>query len=388
MRIHTKTAYAEPQVFSPEEFLSAVRAGRLSPDTEFWVEGTTIASTIAQALGGRRPEEADASFWTVRDTNPPAREERAQRAFLILATLGKLAALLMGCLPAIGGSTLLALFIVGMLVYGKCDTERRGVQERSIKDLIKRIAAHVDRNPAEPVLKLADLKAAGVVTEEDVQLLDQMQAEFHPVSAASSGNDVIFECRTERMDRLYYKSGETDAIVRHTSPDGRFVIATRPAVAGRPERAIEFREAGGRLVSEISSDALSAHPLWNSDGEYVAIQERARAQNFFRLWRVRAQGLVAIPLPEELTPDGLLDKDDLAIAGQWSQRFVQVEKWLGPRKLSVTSYAGRSFFDGEGRPDGFVQVRYGFELEIGDAGQVTVTNRQRQAFERKRPGEG
>lgn len=138
--------------FSREAVLQMIRTGELGGSDEIWIEGATETIPVGRWIGGCDPADADERLFE----RPASREQpcassgrsRADdRARALADVLEMLPAF--GLRAQAGGGALLAIFILGLYVWGTYHMNVSGERHRKVGELKTKIVLHVDRHPDE-----------------------------------------------------------------------------------------------------------------------------------------------------------------------------------------------------------------------------------------------
>lgn len=376
--------------FSPDEIVQRIQSRELTGADEIWLEGTPEAVTVSQLLRGRSHTEADLQIFSgLRgQAEPPSPlPQRYTRTFTFLEIL----ALFPGFRTAgtsVGGG-LLALFCIGLYLWGTFQVNMQGERERKFDDLRRRVVQHVDSHPEAGDMSLDQLRQSAALTPDDLGLIKKIGAEYHAISADSPGEAPVFTRIGPNIERRYYKNGEEDFTIWWLSPDKQFKVVSAPQAIGSRSRAVRIVHLPtGRVLATYETNVFSLSAEWSPDSRVVAIDERCSGRpQRLALWHVTPQHARRLTLPAELDPRQLIRPEDQVRAVRWNTDQVRAEQWLAGGDLMVESCCGISFTSGPLHPDGSVYARRRFVLRIADDGTVSVVRAEELGYYKTEPQE-
>lgn len=371
--------------FAAKEVLDRIKRGELTRDAELWLEGTPHTVSVDELLGQRDPAEADLRIFESSSFNPepdtPPKSRRQIRNFdpIEVFTFGPL-----GCLSGLSGGGLVAFLCVGFYLWGTWDVNRRGAQQQQLEKIQARIVEYVDEHPELAAPSLDDLRQAGVINEDDLGLIETLNIEYHPISADSPSEAILFRRPMTSMERIYYKGEPADIIQWWQSPDGKLFLRSAPKSVAERSRIVVFKEVStNRTLLEYETPAKSVHPVWRRDSQMLIVRE-TDFDGTERTSLLTISPPAVTALPEELNPQNLLEPDDRNRSLRWNATRVRGENWKNDT-LIVESYGGATFLDIEDRPAGSVSVRYRFSLRIKEDGTPIILDRERVAYQKTDP---
>jgi hypothetical protein len=377
--------------FRPDKIVLMIRHGELAGDHLVWLEGAPAPLTVEELLGAQNPAEADSRiFDKLKPKTRPSRWSRDRswddvgEAFELLPWM---LGLVPGCgcvttiLGSLGGGGLIALLCVGLYVWGTLDVNRRGAQEQRLEQLRKSIALYVDQHPEAGKPNLEQLRQAGILEGADLDLLEKLDVEFHPVGSDSPKDALLFVRRTESMERRYYKGEATQLVIWWPSPDRQFTMVSAPRSPSSKARIVSIKnEPTGKTIAQYETEAFTVHPKWSPDSRAVAVEESFAGGAYrLRLLRLVGDGARELPLPAEIEPEVLLPLAGRQGTPRWCSNHVTAERWLGSDRLAVESFGNVSLVGEDRQVLGSISARHRFVLGLNEGG-ATILERERVSF--------
>jgi hypothetical protein len=374
--------------FTPDEIVQRIQSRELAGTDEVWLEGTPEAVTVSQLLRGRSHTDADLQLLDelrgkAQPSSPlPRRYRRTVTPIQILAVLPSF-----GMAGTSMGGGLLALFCIGMYVWGTLEMNSQGRRERQFDDLRQKIVQHVNSQPEVGAMSLDQLQRSAVLTPDDLELIEKVGAEYHAIAADSPGEAPLFTRVGRNTERRYYKNGEEDFTIWWISPDEQFKVVSAPQTIASRSRALRIVHLPtGRVLAKYETDVHSLSAEWRPDSRAVAIDESCygRPQRL-ALWQVTAQSARRLTLPAELNPRQLIRPEDQVRAVRWNTDQVRAEQWLAGGDLMVESCCGLSLSSNRFQPDGSVYARRRFVLRIEEDGTVSMVRAEELGYYKTEP---
>lgn len=375
--------------FSREAVIQMIRSGELSGSDEIWIEGAPDTVPVARLLRGHDPASADEWLFDglASDERPTSSSERSRAHHRAHALIDALA-----MLPAFGlrahacGGTLLAVFILGLYLWGTYQMNASGERQRNLSELKTKVVLHADRHPEAGLFTLDDLKADGVVTSDDLDLIEVMKLTYHPIGAASPGEALVFTRAAEDHEDLYYKRRHDDRNAWWLSPDERYKFVSAVSFPPGDWRVLSLLDAAsGRVLATHPSPARYAHAKWRSDSRLIAVHE-SDPGGIDRLSLWDASRARRLDVPADIEPESALRPDDRQLDRQWSLVQITPDRWRSDGCLEVEVYGSARLFNA-GQPAGSVMLRNRFVLHIAADGTVSVAERKEVSYHRAGPHE-
>jgi hypothetical protein len=287
----------------------------------------------------------------------------------------------------------IALFIVGLYFYGTIENTREGARAKRIEDLRRQIVTYANQHPEAGLLSLEQLKNGGALSGEDLDFIQERNIAYHPISAQSPDDALVFVVPRHETERHYYKGGRTAYITKWLSPDKAYAVINTPSAQSSSMRTVAVVEqASNRTLGLFDMEASPQRAFWNPRSRFVAINTASTKSTptFSSLWRitlmeVSSSGVKTMVLPAGLEPASLLPAEEAKNGVRWNDDWVMALEWVGDQDLLVEAQ-GRGWLGGPntGHAPTFNLI-YRFVVRVNGDGAVSIVKKTQTHFVKSQP---
>jgi hypothetical protein len=371
--------------FSLQELAAAMEAGQFLPTDELRAEGSDKWVPVSDAIQRSLTK-------TVRAA------ELLNRLFVPTPPLGSATAARLGCLGSgflgvaglVSGGGLLAIIIVVAFVWGTLEVNRSAAQEQQVAALRDKIVRYVDAHPQFGATTPLEMEQCPGLDDADRKLVRSLKLQLSPVDASSPPESVVITRPRPDGQRMYYKNGNNDFVMRWRAPAGGDVavesspLRLPPPQQGRIVRVLR----DGQAIAEYTSDALVITTIWRGDGRFVAINERGPDRTRVTVIAVGSDAAETNSAPDSIVPAALFEPQDVDGSGlevRWLSDEVTARRWVGSGELEVESFGSITVIGADGSPARYVTVRQRFRLAISEDAAMSVVGSDPPQFHRSVP---